>query len=135
MVASLAPKNISMCSLTGKKTAMSNNEKTQSIKKQFAKMIFAFFKLPSPIRMLINVPPPIPIKDDTEPIIVMTEPHTPTPASARSPTSAMFPMYMRSTTLYKTFTNCASILGSAIRSTSLPIGSFPRSFSCRIFDH
>src|SRR5699024_6835654 len=68
----------------------------------------------------------------TEPTIVITGPQTPAPASAISPMPAMLPMYIRSTMLYRTLTNWASMLGMATRQTSLPIGSSPRSFSCLI---
>ena len=84
------------------------------------------------MRMLISGAPPTPISEAADPIIVTTGPHTPTPASARSPTPGIWPMYMRSTMLYSTLTNCASMLGSAILKTSGPIGSLPRSFFRRI---
>ena len=76
--------------------------------------------------MLISGAPPTPMSEATEPTIVITGPQTPTPASAISPMPAMLPMYIRSTMLYRTLTNWASMLGMATRQTSLPIGSCPQ---------
>ena len=61
--------------------------------------------------------------------MVTTGPHTPTPARATSPISGMLPMYILSTMLYSTLTNCPSMLGMAMRHTSRLILSLPRSFS------
>ena len=87
---------------------------------------FSFF---SPSRMPSSGAPPTPMREENAPIMVRMGPQTPTPASARSPTEAMWPMYIRSTMLYRTLTNCASMLGKAIRGTSFPIGSVPRWFT------
>lgn len=92
-------------------------------------MRFAPSLSPAPMRMLTRGEPPTPTRKATEPIMVTMGPHTPAPARARLPTSGMLPMYMRSTTLYKTLTNCASMLGTAMRSTSRRMGSRLRSFS------
>ena len=81
------------------------------------------------VRTLISGEPPTPTRKAAAPIMVTMGPHTPAPARASSPTPGMLPMYIRSTTLYKTLTNWASILGRAIRSTSRRMGSRPRSFS------
>ena len=84
-------------------------------------MRFASSGLPSPMRMPISGDAPHEIHTAAEPTIVTTGPQTPTPASAVSPTPAMWPMYILSTMLYSTLTNCASMLGSAVRQTSAPI--------------
>ena len=44
------------------------------------------------MRMLISGAPPMPIREAKAAIIVTTGPHTPTPASAKSPTSGMLLM-------------------------------------------
>ena len=79
--------------------------------------------------MPISGEPPHEIQTAADPTIVTTGPQTPTPASAISPTFAICPMYILSTMLYSTLTNCASMLGSAVFKTSEPISSRPRSFS------
>ena len=52
---------------------------------------------------------------------------TPTPVSASTDVSEICPIYMRSTILYKTFTNCASTIGTARRRIVLEIGPFEKS--------
>ena len=52
---------------------------------------------------------------------------TPTPVSASTDVSEICPIYMRSTVLYKTFTNCASTIGTARRRIVLEIGPFEKS--------
>ena len=96
-------------------------------------MRFASSGLPSPMRMPINGDAPHDIHTAAEPTMVTTGPQTPTPASAVSPAPAMWPMYILSTMLYSTLTNCASMLGSAVRQTSAPTSSRPRSFSLFIY--
>ena len=59
-------------------------------------------------------------------------PHTPTPASARSPIPAIWPMNIRSTMLYRTLINWASMVGMASRRMSAGTGSRPRSFLRRM---
>ena len=81
------------------------------------------------MRMLMRGEPPTPTQKATELSMVTMGPHTPAPARARLPTWAMFPMYIRSTTLYSTLTNWASILGMAMRRTSGRMGSLRRLFS------
>ena len=104
-------------------------EITASIRKLLASIFFASFSLPSPILMLMSGEPPIPTSEANADIIVTMGPQTPTPARAFSPISAIFPMYIRSTTLYSTFTNWASMEGMAILMTSRFMSSLPRSFS------
>ena len=60
---------------------------------------------------------------------------TPTPVSALGPTSAIWPIYIRSTMLYMTLIICARIAGRASLKRSFPILLFPRSasFSCVAF--
>ena len=82
-----------------------------------------------PMRMLISGPPPKPISAPSAVIIVTTGAQTPTPASAASPAPAMWPTYMRSTTLYNILTNCASMAGIASCKTSFPTGAVPRGLS------
>ena len=135
MVASLAPKNSSIGRRMQNSTAVSASDSVQSMRKALARMARASSFFPSPRRMLMSGAPPTPMSEATELTIVMTGPQMPTPARASSPTPAMLPMYMRSTMLYSTLTNCASMLGSATRSTSGPIGSRPRSFACFMFPY
>ena len=87
------------------------------------------------MRMLTRGAPPTPTKTATEPTIVTTGPHTPTPARAVSPISGMLPMYIRSTMLYSTLTNCPSMLGMAMRHTRRLTLSFPKSFSIATIPH
>ena len=82
-----------------------------------------------PMRMLISGPPPKPISAPSAVIIVTTGAQTPTPASAASPAFAIWPTYMRSTTLYNILTNCASMAGIASCKTSFPTGAVPRGLS------
>ena len=82
-----------------------------------------------PMRMLISGPPPKPISAPSAVIIVTTGAQTPTPASAASPAFAIWPTYMRSTTLYSILTNCASMAGIASCKTSFPTGAVPRGLS------
>ena len=82
-----------------------------------------------PMRMLISGPPPKPMRAPMAVIIVTTGAHTPTPASAASPAPAMWPTYMRSTTLYRILTNCASMAGIASCRTSFPTGAVPSGLS------
>ena len=70
-----------------------------SIRVQVERMCAASSARPSPMRMLISGAPPTATRYATEPIIVTTGPHTPTPASATPPPPGMWPMYMRSTML------------------------------------
>ena len=81
------------------------------------------------MRMLISGPPPKPISAPSAVIIVTTGAQTPTPASAASPAFAIWPTYMRSTTLYNILTNCASMAGIASCKTSFPTGAVPRGLS------
>jgi len=81
------------------------------------------------MRMLISGPPPKPISAPSAVIIVTTGAQTPTPASAASPAPAMWPTYIRSTTLYNILTNCASIAGIASCKTSFPTGAVPSGLS------
>ncbi len=134
-MASLAPNSRSMGSRKGRIPPISRAENTRSIKKQLASTRFASFKLPSPMRMLTRGAPPTPTKTATEPTIVTTGPHTPTPARAVSPISGMLPMYIRSTMLYSTLTNCPSMLGMAMRHTRRLTLSFPKSFSIATIPH
>ena len=129
-MASDAPNTSSMRRAKGKIPAIRAAALTHSIRKQFAMMRLAPASSFSPSLMLISGAPPTPIRKATLPTMVTTGPHTPTPARATSPTTGMLPIYMRSTMLYKTLTNCASMLGTAMRSTSVPMASRPRSFSC-----
>ena len=105
IVASLAPKNKSMGSLIGYNAAVMATESTVSMRKLFASTRLALLMSCPPMLMLISGAPPMPISEATEPIKVTTGPHTPRPAKARSPVLGIFPMYIRSTMLYKTLTN------------------------------
>ena len=51
------------------------------------------------MRMAISGAPPMPIKKAKEEMRVTIGPQTPAPARAISPTSLMFPIYIRSTML------------------------------------
>ena len=73
--------------------------------KQFATIWVAALSFFCPRRMLIRGAPPTPIQLAKEDMSVTTGPQIPTPARARAPIPSMFPMYMRSTMLYSTFTN------------------------------
>lgn len=126
---SLAPKKRSIGARSGMTSAIIASEKTSSMAKHVRKMRCASSCFPSPIRMPISGEPPHEIQTAADPTIVTTGPQTPTPARAISPTPAICPMYILSTMLYSTLTNCASMLGSAIFSTSELVLSRPRSFS------
>ena len=110
-------------------SAIIASENASSMQNPVRRIRLASSGLPSPMRMPSSGDAPHEIHTAAEPTIVTTGPQTPTPASAVSPTPAMWPMYILSTMLYSTLTNCASMLGSAVRQTSAPISSRPRSFS------
>ena len=74
-------------------------ERPSSMTKQLARIFLAPSWLFSPMRMAISGAPPMPIKKAKEEMRVTIGPHTPAPARAISPTSLMFPIYMRSTML------------------------------------
>ena len=114
---------------------MSSTEKTMSIKKQLASTFLAAERSSSPMRMLTRGAPPTPTSTATEPTMVTTGPHTPTPARATSPISGMLPMYILSTMLYSTLTNCPSMLGMAMRHTRRLTLSLPKLFSAAIILH
>ena len=116
-------------------SAIIASENASSMQNPVRRMRLASSGLPSPMRIPISGDAPHEIHTAAEPTIVTTGPQTPTPASAVSPTPAMWPMYILSTMLYSTLTNCASMLGSAVRQTSAPISSRPRSFSFFIVVH
>jgi len=73
--------------------------------KQLATIWAAALSFFCPRRILIRGAPPTPIQLANDDIRVTTGPHIPTPARARAPISGIFPMYIRSTMLYITFTN------------------------------
>ena len=64
--------------------------------KQLARMAEAPSLFCSPDLMESSGAPPFPIQAANAEIIVTIGPQIPTPASAMSPTSAIFPIYMRS---------------------------------------
>ena len=125
----LAPNAISIGRVKKSAAAVRTRDRETSIRNALARMRDASFSFFSPSRMPSSGAPPTPMREENAPIMVRMGPQTPTPASARSPTEAMWPMYIRSTMLYRTLTNCASMLGKAIRGTSFPIGSVPRWFT------
>ena len=122
-----------MGSRSGMTSAIIASENASSMTKPVRRMRFASSGLPSPMRIPISGDAPHDIHTAAEPTMVTTGPQTPTPASAVSPAPAMWPMYILSTMLYSTLTNCASMLGSAVRQTSAPTSSRPRSFSLFIY--
>ena len=108
---------------------MSSTENTRSIKKQLASTFLAAERSSSPMRMLTRGAPPTPTSTATEPTMVTTGPRHPHAGQGHVPISGMLPMYILSTMLYSTLTNCPSMLGMAMRHTSRLILSLPRSFS------
>ena len=78
--------------------------------------------------MVSSGAPPSPTNVPKEDSSVTMGPQMPAPASAVSPMSGMFPIYMRSTMPYSTLTSCATMAGIASRSTSRGILSLPKSF-------
>ena len=96
---------------------------------QLPRMAFASSILPSPMRTTAREPPPIPTRAEMAETNMMTGKQMPSPVRARSPTPSMWPMYIRSTMLYRALTSWAVTAGTARRTSSGPMGSLPRSFS------
>ena len=98
-MASLAPKAMSMGSRHASMMPVSARERTASIMAQLARIFFACAMSPAPMLIAMSGPPPTPTSMAKEEISVTMGPHTPAPASAVSPMTGIFPMYMRSTML------------------------------------
>ena len=94
---SLAPKVMSSGLSRGRITAVSAAEMMSSIKRALERILRALSALPSPMHMANSGAPPMPTREAKEVIKVVTGAHTPTPASAKSPTCAMLPTKILST--------------------------------------
>ena len=81
----------------GRMRAVSRAEMTSSMMSALESILRALSFLPSPMHMAKTGAPPKPTSEAKEVIKVVTGAHTPTPASARSPTNSMFPTKILST--------------------------------------
>ena len=129
MVFSVAPNRRSMGSFTARKNTVTITDRVTNRAVELPRMALAWSSLPSPMRTTAREPPPMPTRAEMAETNMITGKHTPSPVRARSPTPSMWPMYMRSTMLYRALTSWAVTDGRASRSSSFPTGSRPRSFS------
>ena len=127
MVFSLAPKASSRSRLQISKTAVSAAATASSKVKQPAMVRSAFSFWPLPMKMDARGAPPPPASAAKADTIIMSGIHTPTPVSARLPTSGIWPIYIRSTMLYSILISWATTVGTASRNSSFPTGAVPRS--------
>ena len=118
-----------MGSFTARKNTVTITDRTTSRAVELPRMALAWSSFPSPMRTTAREPPPMPTRAEMAETNMITGKHTPSPVRARSPTPSIWPMYIRSTMLYRALTSWAVTEGRASRSSSFPTGSRPRSFS------